>query len=75
MTLNLPSVPGSIVHGSIKPTDVVAKLDRTLKVPKSTTRFQAFGYFPHTFAANALRALSGLELYSSYSQIMMSIHF
>jgi hypothetical protein len=32
----------------------IAKLDCTLKVPESTMCLQAFGYFPHTFAANAL---------------------
>jgi hypothetical protein len=32
----------------------IAKIDRTLKVPESTTCFQAFGCFAHTFAANAL---------------------
>jgi len=32
----------------------IAKLDHTLKVLDCTTCFQAFGCFPHTFAANAL---------------------
>src|SRR5882757_9168571 len=31
----------------------IAKLDHTLRVPDYTTCFQAFGCFPHTFAANA----------------------
>jgi len=31
----------------------IGKLDHTLKVPKSTMCFQAFGCFSHTFAANA----------------------
>jgi hypothetical protein len=31
----------------------IANLDRTMKVPESTTCFQAFGCFPHTFTANA----------------------
>jgi hypothetical protein len=35
----------------------IAKFDRTLKVPESTTYFQAFGCFPQTFAANALSRL------------------
>ena len=32
----------------------IAKLNHTLRVPDCTTCFQAFGCFPHTFAANAL---------------------
>jgi hypothetical protein len=47
--MQLHSLQSNYVHSAH-----IAKLDQTLKVPDCTTFFQAFGCFPHTFAANAL---------------------
>jgi len=53
----------------------IAKFDSALKVPESTMCFQAFGCFPHSFAANALSRPFRLGDFHSFLRLSLGWPF